>query len=560
MSIIEFENGIRVEVEGKPTPEDVEEIWQQVKDRKPPQQPKQPEKKGFLSRVKEDIVERGKQFGESIERQQKGQQGLPSTLLQLGGETAGAVGDILGEGLVSVGRGISKVPGAKPLGRKIADEIMESPVAREGLMILGDNLNFASEEYQRWKEKNPVLAENIESVLNISALLPIGKGAQIAAKEIKAGAKGFAELAERTALRFGEAVDERRLLKIDKAKKGVDELVGKIVQGKVDDIPAAKRALSDIDTTGIKTYQQLGSKVDDQVEALSRKLDEFLDEQPGTLKGKELIVETTVGNKTATQNFVDDALEQLDELYATTKDAPLRLRVQNLKDKLASEGLTRRELNDLAREYGVQFRSKAFNQRTGDALTSVNAQAFENTRKGLKETVRSKIDGDIPKELDSRISDLLETSRLVGRMEERVNSLWQKVQRRGLLERAARKVADIVDVATFKTFSGFISRMLPSNVGLKTMNSIDLERALGKNLNKLDALLQEADDDQFIFLFRDLVEEVKKPLPKVPGVADPRPTAQGEFRSFGAIPDDLTTSISKAKASGQSFDEWVKGQ
>ena len=69
MAIIEFENGIRVEVEGKPTPEDVEEIWQQVKDRKPPQQPKQPEKKGFLSRVKEDIVERGKQFGESIERQ-----------------------------------------------------------------------------------------------------------------------------------------------------------------------------------------------------------------------------------------------------------------------------------------------------------------------------------------------------------------------------------------------------------------------------------------------------------------------------------------------------------
>ena len=167
--------------------------------------------------------------------------------------------------------------------------------------------------------------------------------------------------------------------------------------------------------------------------------------------------------------------------------------VEQLKTKLETQGLTLRELNDLAREYGVEFNRKAFS-KLGEPLTSVNAQAFENTRKGIKQVVRRMMPDDVTKMLDKRMSEMFNTSRLVGKMEEKVNALYQKVQKRGVLKRASMKLANVVDAATFGTVSGFLSRMLPSNVGLKVMNSIDLEKSLNKLLKKFDKLLKSADD------------------------------------------------------------------
>ena len=165
-------------------------------------------------------------------------------------------------------------------------------------------------------------------------------------------------------------------------------------------------------------------------------------------------------------------------------------------------------MNDLARKYGREFGNKAFS-KLGDPLTSVNAQAFENTRKGVKEAVRSQMPDDVAKTLDKSMSDLINTNRLVKKMEERVNALYQKAKKRGVLEQVARKAADIVNVATFGTISGFVSRLLPSNVGLKVLNSIDLEKALSKNLNKLDDLLKITDDKK-------LTNELIKFLKEIP--------------------------------------------
>lgn len=326
-------------------------------------------------------------------------------------------------------------------------------------------------------------------------------GKEVAGEIVDVAKAGAEKTGEVISSVTGKALEARRVASVEKAKSTIDETVGRIVQGKPDDIATAKRALGDVDTNGVKTYEELAERIDDQIEGISRKLDEYLkaaDDQLGTVKMDSLTTKTKVGDQMVSQNFVSDALNQLEELYVSIKDLPGRAKIAEMKTKFASDGLTRVELNNLAKEYGREFSQKAFSKQTGDPLTSINAQAFENTRKGVKEAVRGTMKGDVPQTLDARLSDLIETSRLTGKMTDRVNALYQKVKKRGMLEKLARGAADVVNAATFNTVSGFISRLLPSNVGLKMMNSIDIEKELAKNLKKLEELSKLEDDDALL--------------------------------------------------------------
>ena len=441
------------------------------------------------SSVQEAVNERAgnikEEFGKAVSSTEKvsDKQSARSALHTLG-EGAGLVGDITFEGL-------------KFLTPKFVEDLVGKGAEKVGETEVAQAL---ATKYAELQEKHPEAMKDVESVINIASLIPVGKGTQVAGKGIS---KATSQVSRMT----GEALDARRLARVGVAKNEIDEVVGSIVQGSKGDIARAKKALSTIDTTDVKTYADLKAKIDDGVEALATKVDENLEaagESIGPLRIKDLNTRTRVGTTTVDQNFVDDALEQLDELYTKINDAPARVKIQDLKARMSEEGLSLKELNDLSRQYGREFKSKAFS-KTGDALTSVNAQAFENTRKGIKNVVRSKIPDDATKMLDERMSEMLNTERLVGKMDEKVNALYQKAKKRGVFENIARKAADVVDIATLGTVSGFISRLLPSNVGLKVMNSIDLENALAKNLKKLDKLLRISDD-------KTLVDEVSKLL------------------------------------------------
>jgi hypothetical protein len=396
--------------------------------------------------------------------------------------TAGQVGGLVGDLELSV---------VKLIAPKFAEDMASKGIEKISQTELAQNI---MQKYSKFKEAHPEAVADLEDAVNVAALVPYLKGAQVATEgAIKGGQKAIGTISKVT----DKVIDARRAANIAKATEEIDDVVGKIVQGKTDDILKAKKALSSIDTAGVKTYADLGNKIDDGVDALAGKVDELLETQGasvGPLKSDKLITTTKVGEETIKQNFVDDAIAQLDELYTKIKDAPAQAEIINLKNKLQKEGLTLKELNDLSRRYGTEFGRKAFS-KLGDPLTSVNAQAYENTRKGVKKVVRSLMPDETVKMLDERMSNLLNTNTLVRNMEERVNALYQKAKKRGVLEQVARKTADVVDLATFHTLSGFLSRMLPSNVGLKVMNSIDLEDALNKNLKRLDKLLKVTNDE-----------------------------------------------------------------
>lgn len=310
-----------------------------------------------------------------------------------------------------------------------------------------------------------------------------------------------------------EFLEKSKQSRIDKLQSETDEAVGKIIQGKPEDVATAKRALSNVDTSGTKTYSELNDRITEKVDTVAKQLDTYLDEQTGIYKKKDLDITTQVGNTKVKQNYVDKALKQLKELYLKIEEPESFARIKNIETKLNKEGLTARELNDLSREYGREFGRKAFS-KMGDPLTSVNAQAYENVRKGIKGSVRGKIEGDLPKELDKQMSDLLNTRILTTKMEQKVNALYQRVQKRGLFEKLARKLAGIIDVATLRAPSGFLSKFYPSNVGLKTMNSIDIENQLSKNLSKIEQLMKIENEDTFLQGVANFLMEGKTVLTK----------------------------------------------
>jgi hypothetical protein len=303
----------------------------------------------------------------------------------------------------------------------------------------------------------------------------------------------------------------------NKAVKDFDHLVGTVVQGKTADIPKATKALSGIEVQGVKTYADLAKVLDTKIETISTKLDDVLSTRPETRKLKDLFTTSKVGEKAVKHNYVQDALEHLDELYAKTNDPVGREAIAQLKKKAVTQGLTIKEVNDLARAHGTEFGSKAFS-KMGDPLTSVNAQAFENTRKGLKTTARTLFGDDTYKLADQELAALIRTRDLINNVAEGVNKLKQRITERGLGERVGRLLFQVADKFTGGGLKGFVQSFVPRGEGLKIMNALDLEKMLQKNLKQINALLQENLPEKTIIekLEQMIAGGITKTPPKLP--------------------------------------------
>ncbi len=275
-----------------------------------------------------------------------------------------------------------------------------------------------------------------------------------------------------------------------KAVNQFDDLVGKITQGKISDIPRAKKALSNIDFDGVKTYKDLTKALNDKATTLKTKLDEVLSTKKEKILLDNLKFDTKVGEEVVSHNYVDDAINQLEELYKKTNDPIGQAKINQLKNNAKTNGITIQEVNDLARLHGTEFSTKAFS-KTGEPFTSVNAQSFENTRAGLKSTARNLFGNDIYEATDKEISNLIRTRDLVKKVEEGVNNLQQKIIERGLFEKLGRNVSSILNKITGGGIKGFVEQMIPRGQGYKTMNALDLEAILEKNLKKIQELIEK---------------------------------------------------------------------
>lgn len=315
---------------------------------------------------------------------------------------------------------------------------------------------------------------------------------------ITSGKKKFKKVVE--GIEFGDIGESFK----KKSKEKVEKKVGEVVQGKIKDQPAAVSALGELDTSKVKTYKHLEETIDKRVSKHSTELDKLLDTKPFPRALDSLVVTEKVGDTKVSQNFVKRALTQLEEVYTKGQDAGNVARIINIKKKAIKDGLTLKEINNIAKEYGSEFKNKAFSKVSKEPLTSVSADAFENTRQGLKKTFRDLLDDPRAIELDLKQSNLLHTKDLVSKMSENVNKLEQKLRKIGVVEKISAMTGKAINTLSFNTLKGLASSLLSKKLADTTLDALQLEKLLKKNLKDLDKLVALDDPNKIAAMFVDL--------------------------------------------------------
>lgn len=296
-----------------------------------------------------------------------------------------------------------------------------------------------------------------------------------------------------------------------KPAKNKLEAVGKIVQGKIKDRGKALRVLSELDTSGVKTYQDLTKRVQTEVAATLGAVDRILSKDKTRRLLSELeTTSTTKAGTAVSTNFVERALDDLESLYSTIGDDVSRAEIQELRGIAKNQGLTNFEINTLAREYGRELGQKGFSKVTGEPLTSVNAQKFENTRSMLKELAWDNMN-DKSRLLDKKASAMIRVKDLVATVDEKVSKLKQRTIERGFGEKTVRAVFDFADAVTLGGVRGLVSKIKPSNVGEKTMNYLDIEKALPQLLKMIEDVSSVTDETSVLREVGKAIKSLAKP-------------------------------------------------
>lgn len=294
--------------------------------------------------------------------------------------------------------------------------------------------------------------------------------------------------------------------------KLVEDTIGNIIGGKKSaDIPLAKTAFSAIDTTGVKTREELSERLAKGIEKNSQLVDQELLKDTNVYSLQDLAIKKAdkAGNEIAT-DYVGESLKNLDELYGAIGDDVAKSNINLLIEKATTEGLTRKEVNDIARLYSEEFGSKAFSKK-GDALTSINAQKFANVRTGVKEAARGGVGGKESQALDRVTTAMYNTKRLVDAGVEGVNNLKRRVQDRNIMQKLGRGAVNMIDAFTGGFVKSAVAAALPSNAGLKTLNWLDLENKLAKDLKILQKAEGITDDSKLIKFLNETAKKFQFP-------------------------------------------------
>lgn len=377
---------------------------------------------------------------------------------------------------------------------KVGDVIVGGFKALTGL--IGSN-----KQLQEWTMQHPEATNKIleiaQGTADLGAIAGTITGAQGAVNTVgttaRLSSKGYTATSNLVS-NATSVVKQKAGSVIKSPEKSVVGAVGEVLQGKPDDIAKGIKAFKEIDTTDVKTYADLGNKIDDSITTLSKKVDEELgkDLTKTPLSQLETTLKTKSGNVVRT-NYVDTALKQMKELYEKTGDVKAAADIDELITTATKEGLTKQDINNIARVYNTEFGSKAFG-KTGDPLTSVNAQLYETVRKGLKGKAREGIGGAEAKAADEAISSLYNTKDLVTKNIDAVNKLQQKIAERGLAEKAGYYLTKYADILTGGTIRGMVGGLLPRGAGYKTLNALDLEERLQKNLEIIKRASEATDE------------------------------------------------------------------
>ncbi len=473
-------------------------------------------KEGFLKETGKDLGQMFQGLGESVGGMVEGVKDIATNdnfnIAQkaggISGKVAGGISSVIGDVVIGGAKVLSsqeQEDAIKGIVQKAATGVAQTEIAK-------DVVNW----YENLDENDKLVVDSAGGIASLMADVFTGGAATkvggVVTDATIAAAKKVPEVLETgvntVAKGFDTVQDATRASRLAKQEAKVDEAVGRIIQGKPEDIVQAKKALTELETDGVRTYADMNERVDDTIEALSKKQDVELGQYTEKYTADTLGKYTKVGDKTVVQSPVSDALDGLENAYRLSGEAPKAEAIVQLRQKLTTEGLTVQELNKIAKEYGIEYKQRSFD-KMGNPKAGYNAESFENIRKGVKDVIRERLPDEKSKAIDESISNMYALRDLTGNMETKVQKLYQRIKNRTLAQKVGGAVADVVDLVSMGTLRGFIQKLLPSNVGLKTANAIDLEKELAKNLKEIDKLLEIKDEKKFSDAVKKYMEETQ---------------------------------------------------
>jgi hypothetical protein len=217
-----------------------------------------------------------------------GQQGLAETALQIGGQGAGAISDVVGAGLSLGGRALSAItPDSieKPIvdtAKATFQGAAQSPAGQ----VVGGAIGAATDAYGQFKESQPAAAANIEAIGNIGSMLPIGKVSKVG-KQALSGVDDVTKAAAKPIRESAEASVARVLNPTTNATKATTQkIAGELVDRPLKDTLAITRkgmeakagAAAQVAGEAIQGAGQLPgkSKTKDLITYLQQQKDEFM--------------------------------------------------------------------------------------------------------------------------------------------------------------------------------------------------------------------------------------------------------------------------------------------
>lgn len=422
------------------------------------------------------------------------------------GRTASGMAGILGELTIGAGK--------MAISQDAENQLKEIATTAGEAISQTETAKKAIDWYENLSTDDKVIVDSAGGIFSligsIGGLSVAGKGTKMAVETgVPKVAEGIAKTAEigkegtKTAIGLTQKV---LTPSAEEATQRINEATQRIVQAKTTrDIDLAKKALSRIDTTDVKTYKDLNTKIDNNISALSQKVDAELEKQTTKFKPEQLGVYSKVGEETVTTTPVQDAINGLEEAYTKSGEAVQLAKIRQLKTKLENEGLTVKELNDLAREYGIEYKDRAFS-KLGDPKPGYNAESFENTRKGIKDVVRERMPDDITKKLDEEISANYATKDLTSKLEQEIMKAESKRRKFSLPQQIGRGVYNVVDIISLGTLQGIMSKVALKG-GAKYIDKFQLEEELTKNLNTIRKMNEIQDPKAFEKAFEKYLKE-----------------------------------------------------
>jgi len=416
--------------------------------------------------------------------------------LRTTGQVVAGVGDIIGAGIGSAASTANDLTGGSlgEVAKSGISKILDTEAGKQGLEFA----KMGMEKYGAWKQANPNAAADLEAVVNIASIIPVGKvlgitgsTAKTLATETAQGAKTLVKEAPALVKTTTKVIQD-----IGKAPKTLEKAVGEIAQGTTETINPVKTALSVVDTSKVNTYSDLLGQINKTIPDLVTKVDNELLKDSTKYSLSDLTVKkSTKAGTEVVSDYVTKGLKELKDYYTSIGDDVAKADIEDLITRANTEGLTRKEVNDIARLHGKELSAYNANGQLSSGLTK---QAAENTRKGLKEVARQGLGGKEAKMLDEQLSALFDTQNLIEKNVEKVNKLQQTIQERGLVEKIGYNFSKYADILTGGSIRGLVGGILPRGVGNKTMNALDLEEALRSNLDIVEKALKSKTDKELI--------------------------------------------------------------